>query len=629
MITEIAFEPGMAAEVGLVPVKMERLGKLVLLVGPNGHGKTRTMRLVQRTFDEVRDGEKLHKSLEAYGGANWRDRVDDAGILAAYARWERCVDGLHSTRSAKEERLLGLEYQTGAYFERADDLTRRDFASRLETARQTIDLAKAHASIDVMLTHTARTLYDAEHPRAHANTHLAAELRRVNAFDALVQALLGSKIDFEVLPSGQIVPVLFGRRFEPSELSRGQRVLLCWAHMLSQQHEELASSIIFFDEPELHLHPDACWGAIARLMSDVLGEHSQIWLATHSLPLVASACAAHGTDSLFYVHMGKVEPAGSKIEKVMHGLLGGSDQRETLNAFLGEVDALAFHQFAAQCLIAPEVAELRDGDPQGTQVTGLLRERLERGPVALLEYGAGRGRLALATARVLKTLPEETRARLTYATYHHLGFASDAEVDETREALASLAAQGAQVAMYFDQAPGKHGARGALVAEELRACEGASGRKFDLVLMANTLHEIPVTQWQRTLDDIRRVMTPEGELLIVEDQRPRIGELPHGQGFLILDKIELRELFRTEAIRGVEAMEGRLTAYAVPAAALTNVNAQSIHAALQLLERRALAEVERLRTRGASSAQAGRAHALYAMMSVNAQLTRRLIPTAS
>jgi hypothetical protein len=59
---------------------------------------------------------------------------------------------------------------------------------------------------------------------------------------------------------------------------------------------------------------------------------------------------------------------------------------------------------------------------------------------------------------------------------------------------------------------------------------------------------------------------------------------------------------------------------------LTNVSAESIHAALGYLEQRALASVERLRTRGDTSPAAGREHALYAMMSVNAQLTRKQIP---
>lgn len=598
MITSIELEPELAKKVGLVPVKLDRLGKLVLLVGPNGHGKTRIMRLVQTMMG---GGDALH------------------GVVP---------DRITGTRSGDQERMIALEYSLGGGFYRARDFTPSNFNSQLDVSRRSIDLGTAHVSIDIVLTHAARMLYDAEHPRGRTRESVQRELRRVHALDKVLRALLGDGLGYDVGPTGDVIPILFGRPFEPQELSRGQHVLLCWAHMLSQQHDELASSILFFDEPELHLHPDACWKAIERLMDEVLGEHSQIWLATHSLPLVASACSKFGTDVLHYVQKGKVEHAGNKIEKVMGGLLGGHDQRETLNTFLGDVDRLAFDQFAAECLMAPGVAEFRDKDDQGTQVTGLLRERLQHGSVDMLEYAAGRGRLAMATARLLASLPPGTCERLTYATYHHLGFASGDEVGATRNALAAIAATGAKIKMYFDRPPGEHAARGALVADELRACTVPGSRKFDLVLMANTLHEVPVQEWQSTFEDLAEVMTPQGELLLVEDQRPRIGELPYKQGFLILDRIDLRALFGVE-VRGGEAQEGRLTAFLVPRAALRNVNADTIHAALRTLERRARDEVKRLRERGDPSAKAGRLHALYAMMSINVQLIREQLPTGA
>lgn len=110
----------------------------------------------------------------------------------------------------------------------------------------------------------------------------------------------------------------------------------------------------------------------------------------------------------------------------------------------------------------------------------------------------------------------------------------------------------------------------------------------------------------------------------MEDQRISLGELPHAQGFLVLDVVEMAALFGTvpHALRQSAQMGGRLTAIEVPAKLLERVEPATVEKALEMVAERALAEVERCR-RETDPGQAharGRDHAFFTMLWANAQM---------
>ncbi len=307
---------------GLAPAELSRLGRLVILVGPNGGGKTRSLQVVARM-----------------AGANQTSHLQES--------------------SDADRGITFLEYSHAETVNQAGNLRPSEFADQVRDARETVDLRQTHAALDVLMTHTARVLSSARHPDHATSADFDAEMIRAASFGRLIRALLDADLGFRLDASGTALPTLNGREFLAHQLSRGERVLLSWAHLLSQRAPSLSNSLLFLDEPELHLHPEACWRAISTLLDSVLGPHGQVWLATHSLPLVASACAEHGMGILHYVSNGKVEYAGNSVERVIGGLLGGEAQRESIHAFMGEADRLSVFQFASQCLVSPAPVGLR------------------------------------------------------------------------------------------------------------------------------------------------------------------------------------------------------------------------------------------------------------------------------
>jgi hypothetical protein len=147
---------------------------------------------------------------------------------------------------------------------------------------------------------------------------------------------------------------------------------------------------------------------------------------------------------------------------------------------------------------------------------------------------------------------------------------------------------------------------------------------MDLVVMCNVLHEIPVRQWLGCFSRIQEVLANDGQLVILEDQLPQVGELPHANGYVILDEIALMELFGSQdAVRRLSVeREGRLTAFGIPKPFLRNASAETIRKALEKVKRKAKEELRLLRetSQGTRSFQAGRRHAHYALLHTNAQL---------
>jgi SAM-dependent methyltransferase len=422
--------------------------------------------------------------------------------------------------------------------------------------------------------------------------------------------MLGAPIDWAAQPdTGIPLPVVMGRNFNASELSDGQKILLAWAIILHRQREHLGNAIVIIDEPENHLHPDVCIRALDRLQKDVLGDQGQIWLATHSIPLIAWA----GFDAIHFVHDGRVEYAGNRVDDVVNGLVGGVEGKERLRSFLSDAENLAILKFAAECLTAPAVAYTKGNDPQEAIFAKLVADRAHAGrPLRLLDFGAGHGRLAAALAAARRAGSSgEALPPLQFLAYDR-GLPCE---DTCRHQLAALAAQPGVEATYVD---------------DLRALRGAKD-KVDIAVLCNVLHEVPIDKWLRTFADLHGVIAPDGCLILMEDQTPSVGELPSGNGFVILDEIETKRLFADdEGVRAVPNMvskgwEQRLTVIEVPHPAISKATAATLGEALGDVQERAEKKIAALRDSPSAGTtfRSGRLHALYAMLWVNAMMAAR------
>jgi energy-coupling factor transporter ATP-binding protein EcfA2 len=390
------------------------------------------------------------------------------------------------------------------------------------------------------------------------------------------------------------VGAAFGdREINESELSAGERIILSWLTQSELQHP----MAIFIDEPELHLHPGAMIEMISSLRKQT---DAQIWIATHSVSLLAAMVDA----SVIYVDKGAATWAGNRAQALQSSLLGGDEGVACLRTFMADTASIAFHQFATQCLLPPGVIGASAGDPQTAQFVTHVQRKLSatRDVVRILDYAAGRGRLIEAFAG------QQISMNLEIFAYCDLRHTDDSDASRCRAEVENLCVGGVRSHFITD----------------LRCLQ--KDRCMDAVVLCNTLHEISVDAWIRTFREIAHCLHGDGALLILEDQRMAVGELPHANGFLVLDEFELWELFvvgsdERSQVKWTVEYDGRLSLFEVPLRFLDRVSVRSTVAALTALQKRAQTEIQSIRsTKNELTHRDGRLHAYYTMLYANASL---------
>ncbi|WP_163999710.1 AAA family ATPase [Pyxidicoccus caerfyrddinensis] len=628
MFTDFIFPESLANSVGLNEAEARNCKSLVVLAGPNGAGKSRYLKLVPTVVERflslpsrLEAQEREHKNFEELLKAGLSDdtRSDYEQKLVKLARAIATLRAIKKTvkwvgQSPSTVKTIPLRYRLaetsfsgGESFMSARPHNPHgvppESVEKQALAGTEEGFDGAATSVPAYFHEVARAIYDSEHPRQRESTLLAKRLEDAHAFNLLLEKFFGAGVELGLDKSGRPLAYFRGRPFKPQELSEGEQILIIWTILLHRQKERLRGAVVTIDEPENHLHPDACIRALDALRSDdILGPDGQIWLATHSVPLIAYA----GLDSVYLVDHGNIEYAGNKIEKVIDRLMGGDGGRTRLRTLLADADDLAFETFAAQCLLPPTVAAPREDDPQQKQMAQAAREiGAGKEDVYILDYAAGRGRLAVS----LREEGLKQGRKFTYFAFQDEGYTT---ADEQRDCLAHIQELGQP-----------QPAESYLVHRLDRLC--VPGKPpMDLVVMSNVLHELPVRKWLECFRQIHEVLAADGQLVILEDQLLPVGELPHANGYLVLDDVALMSLFNSDkAIQFQSTARGdRLTAYGIPRSYLLQATTESIVNALKKVRNMAKQQLLLLRkdSPGERSFQSGRRHAHYALLHTNAQL---------
>ncbi len=650
MFESIRLDDELAAQYGLEPTTLDRLGDIVAITGPNGAGKTRLLNLIsdqlgmlRKEFERLSEIARaevgklpegggdlntvLHYATAGMDNDSEREAVGIAIVLfALFLRaGGKPPEGFedNETVQAIRERYTKNVKTT---IERFGDTIR--FRGGLQTALHRGSWPKV---VSLSASTGARTRYDDRSPlqiRLNEFPHMALELaakvgflqrhpewqpsdaedvERAAGFKRTVSALLGMQFG-EAFEGITIFPTLDGRVIQEEELSAGQRLLIRWAQIIYESVSDIEQAILLIDEPELHLHPAALVDVIQRLRAL---KPAQIWVATHSVPLLALL----GPRRIIHMERNRASPATGRIEHALDGLLGGPEGIGRLRTFLGDASAAAFHQFAAESLVSPTTVGLRPGDKQAHEFSGRIGRLLDEGrEVRVLEYAAGRGRLVHALAIAL----DARREHLRYHVVNDPAYTTE----EDREACVL-------------QLTGLHGRSDVddLYWTHLREFQRPTTDKMHAVVLCNVLHEIPPNSWPDLLASLRRCLLEDGHLLILEDQEMTTGELPHARGFLVLDDVELRALFGLSSAEAAELRyslvhSGRLSFAEVPARLLDRCNGTTVRQALELLRDRALEQVGRLRS-GSQDPEPlhrrGRRHAFFSLLHTNATLALRSV----
>lgn len=604
MITRIVFAPDLAKERGLLGGKLERLGKVVIFAGPNGSGKSRYLQLVHdictipfKGLDEARWSPLRQLMHEAFLDTAFSpERLVDTGLAVA--------GGYTVTKTAPRPTVVQLSYRANLHVADARVLgpaQRKDAVN----ATNTLGFEHAFTGMHAYCTRIAQAMYHSEHPLMKERGGLNEQLQDAEVFVGLLKVLLGGELGF-TLEDTEVLPTFRNRLLVADELSTGERILLAWAISLHQQKQGLSSAIILIDEPESHLHHDACIRALSKLRDDILGPEGQIWLATHSVPLLAWG----GLDSVHFVKGGSIAFAGNKVTSVVESLLGGREGRDRLKTFLSDADEIAFMEFAVQCVLPAGVADPKTGDKQETQFIEMLSQRLSsQQPIRILDFSAGKGRFGSALRERLATYQDGSlRPRVEYHAYNAPQFTEDAVKEACKERIAALEQPGSVDDYYW---------------ESLSQLQAKHGQSFSLITLCNVLHEIRPESWPAVFREVEALLAPDGVLLVMEDLFPPVGELPNERGYLLLDEFGLGLLFGDpKGPRVLQKREDRLLAVEIPKPLVARVTPQTREAALRYIRDHAREQVSRIRSAvtPAPSHRMGREHAHYSMLFTNASL---------
>ncbi len=395
---------------------------------------------------------------------------------------------------------------------------------------------------------------------------------------------------------------IFGFPLGKANLSDGQKVLLQLCVAIHSQGASLNSLILLMDEPENHLHPSLLIEVIDKIREQVT--EGQLWIATHSLTLLSHL----DTSCIWYMDDNKIGYSGRQPEKVLRGLLGNEIQISRFADFLSLPAHFAANRFAYESLFQPSATQTDIGDAQTSQITGELRRYKPGESIRVIDYGAGKGRLADA---VFYSDSLEDKNSISN-WFDYIAFDAFAE-DKCYCEMAIQRIYGTSENRYFN--------------DEYQVLGRFGENSVDVVVMCNVLHEIPPTDWLRlfsTEELIVKCLKNDGVVLLVEDLLLPVGEKPHRNGFCVLGLSQVKALFQIEenceGFRYADARgDNRLVAYQIPKSHLSRISSNSRKNALQGIAAQAKSEIRRLRSAEASYKN-GKLLGFWVQQFANAQL---------
>jgi energy-coupling factor transporter ATP-binding protein EcfA2 len=593
-------------DAGLTNVDMPRLGHLVVLAGPNGGGKTRTLSILReslvclQTNYTSNDGalERNIKTFEKHLENPEHPehvRVQHQTNLRTHGRIRALRSGLQITPPNQYAKIHIASFSAAS--SRFSDpgalpsaTAKQHFESAL--APRGTDHLKAHAL--TYISHVASQHWNATHPETtfsaiDPETARAAWKSLQNIVEILLNGMKLSRNE-----NGEIV--INGRLAASAGLSDGQKALLVVATTLHAQSAKLDEAIILIDEPELYLHPSALLEYIDQLINAT--PRGQVWIATHSVHILSHV----DPSCLWFVDDGTVTWAGKRPETVLAGLVGDDQRVGRLQRFLHLPALYAMERFVAECLTPPAIVSTGAEDPQSTQIRTILA-KIAESPLRVLDYGAGVGRILAA----LREGTNDISVAVDYRAY---------EINEMarKECLDTIAdAYGISDAQAADRVSG----------DETTLRARLNPGSVHVVVMCNVLHEIEPSKWSGLFRGIMAYcLHSNGYLLIVEDMQIPHGEHAHTHGFILLDTEQLKELFAVDRESSEQFRTfgtDRLKAHLIHASALSEVSPTTVKNALIRRRDSAKDVIRQLRSTGPSFRN-GQLLGLYAMLHANASL---------
>jgi ABC-type branched-subunit amino acid transport system ATPase component len=540
---------------GLEDIKMHGLNRIVILAGANGSGKSRFLKRIQ------------------YGGypqvGHQYDVTQFFGIFNFVSKLIRLSDPAQMTKTAL-----------------------------VQTANNAVILGTDHLADCTLahIQHIQNLWWNSHHQWSRAeNSNRNQMLQSYELLNELIEVLIGESLDRDSDDNA----TLFSKPIAQAQLSDGQIALLQWCTALHAQGKELSELILLMDEPENHLHPESMIETLDRIIA--ANKNGQIWIATHSVPLIAALYKNHSSDvSLYFMDKGKVEYASEKPDKVLNSLMGGKGNIPALREFIDLPEILANYRFAAQCLEQPAVLRnSTNDDPQGNIINSDISSSTST--LKILDFGCGKGRL-------LQYLFVKHYSDLS-SKLDYVGWDDSQKHDAECKQIIEKVYPNDNNRWFCDK-------------DEFFA--KYPGQQFDRVILCNVLHEIAPKDWLGLFSKdsiISSSLKDSGDLLIIEDHLMPQGEYAHEFGFIVLDTKPLESLFAASdgknSIEVRSEREGRIKGHYIPKCLLAKVSAITIKQALQLAQEEAKGNIEKIRNLKQYTYKSGREHGFWVQQYTN------------
>jgi predicted ATPase len=612
MIKSINIPLSETQQMGLAHIDMKNIGKFVVFSGKNGSGKSRVLSLIDSLLTVYKNN---CNSID--------DLYESIDYLSEQLRMREEVDFLNTTPLQNEiedkKRILSI---INNYFEINENnpeiLHFVPKSGPLTSHRDVNDkqyeylIQKLRA--EPLVNYNAISLAYIDRLFKKFNTYSngyidATESKCQEVKDEFNRLLtIFEKImNTKIILTGENLNI-FESDIDTANLSDGQRVCMQIVVALHFQSSKLDGLTLFLDEPENHLHPSAVIDFITEL--EAIAPEAQFFIATHSVPLI-SYIHAKDQNSLWFVENGSVKRAGRTPEHVLKSLLGDQDRINELRSFTELPEILAQINYAVQCLMPPGVVGSTTGDAQNNQIYRVLSNLENRERLRLLDYGAGRGRILDGLAELAEKASKKPEDKFDY-------FAFDAHPNHARECKAVIA-------RYYDNPDARYANN---MIDYIQSTKSLIG-SFDIVLLCNVLHEISPDKWVNLFKKgapIDRLLSDNGYLLIVEDNRIPVGEKAHDFGFIVPDRAELQLLFNippnvADDFVSDDARAGRgLKAHLIHKKYLENITSLTVKEAIRSVKYTAEAQVNKIRHSGLKDYKHGLEYAYWVHQYTNSSL---------
>ncbi len=646
---------------GIAEINMQRLSNVVALVGKNGSGKSRILDLIEENvfntisipsiidntisclpteFENLKEASQRYKDILIL-----QHKMSDANSKLAknpknnvFEKEIRTIQRQLSTNQlylANRDKIANL---THLFYEIIPTLKpnylRRIHHNEIQELKQAIgDTKDNKLSFEELIENIAdNRVYD-ELKSIHGSAlKFLSKLPHQLAFDKyncvvknetfedkvsykrflslkkLVKDFLGKDLSWEQkISNGNLTEegnnVTFsglwkinGRIFNYTEFSDGEKTLFAYALLffLLDQNPNLniKESIILIDEPELHLHPDSEIDLIEGI-KNAIGEKGQLIIATHSINILSML----NYEEIFMVKDGIIShPSQMTPGRSLSELMRIEERVNKLADFLSSISTWTFVNFMAQCFSNPEVIESSNADdPQIEAFKKAVNEIASKSKNMFLDFGAGKGRLY-------------EQIKSDYSFINNINYSALEPETEFHAKLSDLGVT--NIYTTYGELP---------------------QNTFDFILLCNVLHEIPIHEWEHSINKIISALKPDGHLIIIEAKVLAKGEKIGKIGYLLLDLDELQQLFNLPSLpSSIKTQEGNDNSICavINKSEMRSITRDDIINTLTKLEINTLKKIESIRNTEYTKNEfytVGRKTAFLSQQHINAKFAKQYI----